>query len=195
MRSHYPDRVSSGGLACSAFARHYSRNRVCFLFLEVLRCFTSLGSLVRAYELSATYGGITRRGFPHSDIACLPTCAYAVFKERAKSWWSRSGSNRRHPACKAGALPAELRPRHQKGVTMVGLDRFELSTPRLSSVCSNQLSYRPLIQATSAPRLSKNRNDALGPSKPESKLTMLTELRTSTLTWLLPAALRPPIAP
>ena len=26
---------------------------------------------------------------------------------------------------------------------MVGLDRFELSTPRLSSVCSNQLSYRP----------------------------------------------------
>ena len=25
-------------------------------------------------------------------------------------WWSRSGSNRRPPACKAGALPAELRP-------------------------------------------------------------------------------------
>ena len=25
----------------------------------------------------------------------------------------------------------------------LGLDRFELSTPRLSSVCSNQLSYRP----------------------------------------------------
>ena len=27
---------------------------------------------------------------------------------------------------------------------MVGLSRFELLTPRLSSVCSNQLSYRPL---------------------------------------------------
>lgn len=25
-------------------------------------------------------------------------------------WWSLSGSNRRPPACKAGALPAELRP-------------------------------------------------------------------------------------
>ena len=25
-------------------------------------------------------------------------------------WWSRTGSNRRPPACKAGALPAELRP-------------------------------------------------------------------------------------
>ena len=30
-----------------------------------------------------------------------------------------------------------------RNVTLVGLDRFELSTPRLSSVCSNQLSYRP----------------------------------------------------
>lgn len=27
-----------------------------------------------------------------------------------KKWWSLTGSNRRHPACKAGALPAELRP-------------------------------------------------------------------------------------
>src|SRR3954469_826785 len=27
--------------------------------------------------------------------------------------------------------------------TVVGLGRFELPTPRLSSVCSNQLSYRP----------------------------------------------------
>jgi hypothetical protein len=29
--------------------------------------------------------------------------------------------------------------------SLVGLERFELSTPRLSSVCSNQLSYRPLF--------------------------------------------------
>ena len=27
---------------------------------------------------------------------------------------------------------------------MVGLGRLELPTPRLSSVCSNQLSYKPL---------------------------------------------------
>ena len=43
----------------------------------------------------------------------LRACAYAVVKDR-KSWWSRSGSNRRHPACKAGALPAELRPRQSR---------------------------------------------------------------------------------
>lgn len=30
---------------------------------------------------------------------------------RQERWWSLTGSNRRHPACKAGALPAELRPR------------------------------------------------------------------------------------
>ena len=33
------------GLACSDFARHYSRNHGCFLFLWVLRCFTSPRSL------------------------------------------------------------------------------------------------------------------------------------------------------
>jgi hypothetical protein len=37
-------------------------------------------------------------------------------------WWSRTGSNRRRPACKAGALPTELRP--QK---LVGLYCKELS--------------------------------------------------------------------
>ena len=26
------------------------------------------------------------------------------------NWWSQAGSNRRPPACKAGALPAELWP-------------------------------------------------------------------------------------
>ena len=31
----------ASGLASSAFARHYSRNHTCFLFLRVLRCFTS----------------------------------------------------------------------------------------------------------------------------------------------------------
>ena len=29
---------------------------------------------------------------------------------RIEEWWSQTGSNRRHPACKAGALPAELWP-------------------------------------------------------------------------------------
>ncbi len=32
---------------------------------------------------------------------------------------------------------------------LVGLSRFELLTPRLSSVCSNQLSYRPRVNYSS----------------------------------------------
>jgi hypothetical protein len=40
----------------------------------------------------------------------------------------------------------------------VGLSRFELLTPRLSSVCSNQLSYRPVLVFHLRPtRFSKHR--------------------------------------
>jgi hypothetical protein len=46
-------------------------------------------------------------------------------------------------AVRVACLPSEPRPKGERG--MVGLSRFELLTPRLSSVCSNQLSYRPLI--------------------------------------------------
>ena len=35
-------------------------------------------------------------------------------RHRRHHWWRRSGSNRRPPACKAGALPAELRPQFQR---------------------------------------------------------------------------------
>ena len=55
------------------------------------------------------------------------------------SWWSWTESNRLPPACKAGALPNELQPL----INLVGLERLELSTSRLSGVRSNHLSYRP----------------------------------------------------
>ena len=55
-----------------------------------------------------------------------------------------TGSNRRPPACKAGALPAELIPlRCTTRVKLVGLVGLEPTTPALSTRCSNQLSYRP----------------------------------------------------
>src|SRR3954453_3157397 len=87
----------------------------------------------------------------------------------SREWWSRTGSNRRHPACKAGALPAELRPlisRSRNGqrrsddpfrdracnvhveaeatiplgiAQVVGLGGLEPPTSRLSSARSNQL--------------------------------------------------------
>ena len=43
-RSPYPVCIATYGLGSSDFARHYSRNHYCFLFLRVLRCFSSPGS-------------------------------------------------------------------------------------------------------------------------------------------------------
>ena len=72
-------------------------------------------------------------------------------------WWSQTGSNRRPPACKAGALPAELWPRKSVNLitcpqpklrSLVGLGRLELPTSRLSSARSNQLSYKPVIRSS-----------------------------------------------
>ena len=62
-----------------------------------------------------------------------------MWKNFSKIWWRIAGSNRWPPECKSGALPAELIPL----IKMVGRERLELSTPPLSRVCSNQLSYRP----------------------------------------------------
>ena len=65
----HPRWITSPGLGSSCFARHYFRNRVFFLFLQVLRCFSSLRSLLIRYF---TYVWITRLfllvEFPHSDI-------------------------------------------------------------------------------------------------------------------------------
>ena len=64
-----PSIASNTGLGSSYFARHYFRNRVFFLFLQVLRCFSSLRSPPIHYF---THVWITRffslAEFPHSDI-------------------------------------------------------------------------------------------------------------------------------
>ena len=77
--SHDPTWASPDGLGCSVFARRYSRNHCCFLFLQVLRWFTSLGWLVLPYEFRQSY-----IGFPHSDIdgsmdKCSSPSLFAAF--------------------------------------------------------------------------------------------------------------------
>ena len=75
-----------------------------------------------------------------SITASVITTAYQ------RKWWSLTGSNRRHPACKAGALPAELRPHflvNQLQLKLVGPGGLEPPTSRLSGVRSNHLSYGP----------------------------------------------------
>ena len=85
-RGPYPKRISTFGLGSSDFARHYFRNHFCFLFLRVLRCFSSpalpvRSSLIRIFAdhrifapprnfsqlvtsfFGATYQGILRKPF------------------------------------------------------------------------------------------------------------------------------------
>ena len=52
------------GLGCSPFAHHYLGNRFCFLFLQLLRCFSSLGSLIPVYVFNRLFLGL-----PHSDTS------------------------------------------------------------------------------------------------------------------------------
>src|SRR4051812_16542581 len=65
------------GLGCSEFARHYYRNRGFFLFLQVLRWFTSLSSLLPTYEFSRGYYGFTVVGFPiRTSPDQMPACGF-----------------------------------------------------------------------------------------------------------------------
>ncbi len=102
---------------------------------------------------------------PASALLGSGATAFAVWPAKPKlrsseGWWSQTGSNRRPPACKAGALPTELWPRTvaitRAGIriTVVGLGRLELPTSRLSSARSNQLSYKPKLLNRSTDRPS-----------------------------------------
>ena len=80
--------LQAAGLDSFPFARRYSENRGFFLFLQVLRCFSSLSYLLVNYEFIYGYVHITVRGLPHSeicgltDICSLPQliAAYHVFR-------------------------------------------------------------------------------------------------------------------
>ena len=88
-----------------------------------------------------------------SQLTLLFSCRHSLllFTFHGFCWWRLTGSNRRPPACKAGALPAELNPPLNFDSLpaprlLVGLVGLEPTTPALSTQCSNQLSYRPKMQ-------------------------------------------------
>ena len=56
------------GLGSSAFARRYLRNRCFFLFLRVLRCFSSPGSLPHVMDWRTDDGGSLRRVSPFRNL-------------------------------------------------------------------------------------------------------------------------------
>ena len=108
---------------------HEIRN---FFLIETL-CFTKLLKNIDPFETSLwVYHNHFDLSFKKARFSRTPL--------NDRSWWSRTESNRWHSACKADALPTELRPRL---FCLVGQEGFEPSTPALSRRCSNRLSYWP----------------------------------------------------
>ena len=66
----------SPGLGFSAFARHYLRNHYCFLFLTLLRCFSSGGALFipmnSVQSLSQWPRGFPIRKSPDQSLTAAP---------------------------------------------------------------------------------------------------------------------------
>ena len=105
------------------------------------------------------YLSVPKQKVQVSDVKRLLNVSYPNFLSLSRrfgvgppDWWRRRGSNSRPPACKAGALPAELRPRVKH---LVGSRGLEPPTSRLSGVRSNRLSYEPVPQVALCKRAFK----------------------------------------
>ena len=95
-------RCHISGLGSSAFARHYLRNHCYFLFLRVLRCFSSPGS-----PRTSSGGGIAPAGLPHSEIrASKGICPYA--RLIAACHVLRRLREPRHPSCALLSFPCNF---------------------------------------------------------------------------------------
>ena len=71
-----PGGIATSGLASYRFARRYSGNLFWFLFLRLLRCFSSAGLSPYGYVFTARWLRINAAGFPHSDIrGSMAICA------------------------------------------------------------------------------------------------------------------------
>ena len=121
-----PTSLRLSGLGSSRFARRYLGNRLFFLFLRVLRCFSSPGSLYPDYVFSWEYWPITASGLPHSEI---PGSKPAF------------GSPRLFAACYV--LHRLLTPRHSP-CALCSLTFFILSSIGDSRIVSTTLIYRVL---------------------------------------------------
>jgi hypothetical protein len=68
-------------------------------------------------DLLFTMSDITHAGQSQGVRICVPANEIKAQHQAAGAvWWSQTGSNRRPPACKAGALPTELWPPRQRNI-------------------------------------------------------------------------------
>ena len=97
------------GLGSSRFARRYLGNRNCFLFLRVLRWFTSPGWLALSYVFRKGVASDHDAGFPHSDIdgsrdVCSSPSLIAAYHVLHRLHAPR------HPPCALCSLPKRIYP-------------------------------------------------------------------------------------
>ena len=72
-----PGCIATSGLPSFLFARRYSENLFWFLFLALLRCFSSGGFPAYTYLFTIRWPASTPAGFPHSEICgSMAICAY-----------------------------------------------------------------------------------------------------------------------
>jgi hypothetical protein len=104
-----PRHRNATGLGYSDFARHYFRNRGFFLFLQVLRWFTSLSSLMPAYVFSRMFPRFAREGCPiRRSPVITPVCGSP--KLIAACHVLHRLFLPRHPPCALSSLTIELTP-------------------------------------------------------------------------------------
>ena len=78
------------GLGCSRFARRYYGNRVCFLFLQLLRCFNSLGCLFPTYEFCWKLYRLPYSGISGSKFVANSPKRFAGICALLRLWVPRS---------------------------------------------------------------------------------------------------------
>src|SRR5881296_1108223 len=136
-RSHNPSRASTAGLGWPDFARRYFRDRGCFLFLRVLRCFSSPG-LPRACARSSA---LRPTGLPHSDIlgsqlVCSSPrliAAYHVLRRLPVP---------RHPPCALTRL-----------ISLLSVSRCDSSTPHTPLVSCQRTNKKRMVERAKCGRL------------------------------------------
>ena len=114
-------------------------------------CFTDELARDRKPAFAKSFGGQPSR---LEGLACQPKL------RSSEGWWSQTESNRRPPACKAGALPTELWPRRAPACQAVARGSSPPSPYSASKTRVNALS-----ELRRGSLLSLSRAKAGGPGK------------------------------
>ena len=106
---------------------------------------------------------------------------------RSKIWWSLAGSNRWPPACKAGALPAELRPRSYIWCSFNDGPCFFLYKHMQSCICvetTRRIFIKDLLVAELRPQSRRYKvNHMVGLSGLEPPTSRLSGVRSNQLSY------------